>query len=317
MRVLTPLLNVARGALVGAAEIVPGVSGGTVALIVGLYESLIISAGHLVRGVVRIVIDPPRGRGTGRARGHFAQVRWSVVLPALLGMVIAVFVGAALLAPLFEAHPVVSRAVFFGMIAASVVVPLRMIGGPLKAWEWLALLAAAALTFLLTGLPAGRVDDPPFWLVAVAAAFAICALVLPGVSGSFLLLTIGMYQPTIRAVADRDFGYIALFALGAILGLSMFVGLLERLLQNHRRITLVVMAGLMVGSLRALWPWQDESGGHGAPEGDWPWLLLLAAGGALIVLVLIAVERRLPQPEQAGPKGEEISSAVSSTPASG
>jgi putative membrane protein len=156
----------------------------------------------------------------------------------------------------------------------------------------LAVLGAAA-SFLFTGLPVLAGGSDSLWWVAPAAAVAVCALVLPGVSGSFLLVTLGMYEPTLAAVNDRDFGYLGVFVLGAIVGLAAFVGVLQWLLEHRRVLTLVVMTGLMAGSLRALWPWQGEERELLAmPEGGlgvWGW----SVAAALVVVVVIALERFL------------------------
>lgn len=294
--------DVFRGALIGFAEIIPGVSGGTIALIVGVYDSLIDGAGHLARGVARAVADGVRGRGFSRAAAHFRSVRWSVVLPIGLGMIAAIFVGAALLAPLIEEFPAATRAVFAGLIAASLIVPIRMVGGRWTGREVVIALLAAGLTFVLTGLPRAANVEPGLLVVAISAAFAICALVLPGVSGSYLLLTLGMYEPTLGAVNDRDFLYLGAFVLGAMVGLGLFVSVLQWLLKNRRRITLVIMTGLMLGSLRALWPWQTETGGLLPPGDDLGFMLLLVIVGASLVLGIMAIEatllkRRMLSPE--------------------
>ena len=280
-------LHVLRGALIGAAEVVPGVSGGTVALVVGLYATLIDSASHLLTAL-RLLLT----RRRDEAREAHAQVHWSVLLPVGAGMVTALVVGARVLEPVLEDHPVGARAVFAGLILASLVVPIGMVGrwGPRE----LALAAVAAVAaVVLTGLPPGTVTEPSPPLVAAAAAVAVCALVLPGVSGSFLLLTVGLYAPTLAAVNDRDLGYLGAFALGALVGLGAFVKLLQFLLTHHARVTLAVMTGLMAGSLRALWPWQDDDRGLLAPGPDaWAVLLLVLAGAAVVVVLLLA-ERRI------------------------
>ncbi|RZT62441.1 putative membrane protein [Microcella alkaliphila] len=287
------ILDAARGSLIGFAEIVPGVSGGTIALIVGVYDTLIDSAGHLARGVARLVADGVRGRGTAEARAHFRSVHWGAIVPIGIGMLAAIVVGAALIAPLLEQYPAETRAVFAGLIIASLIVPIGMVGGRWKPHEYLVFAAAAALTFVLTGLPRAADQDPTFIVIVVAAAVAVCALVLPGVSGSYLLLTVGMYAPTLAAVNDRNFGYLGTFILGAILGLGVFVSGLQWLLAKRRRITLVVMTGLMAGSLRALWPWQTDDGGLEPVGSDGPLMLGLAVAGAAVILALIALERML------------------------
>ena len=282
-RPLDLVADATRGALIGAAEVVPGVSGGTVALVVGVYERLIGSASHLLSGARLLVSDVPRGRGTAAAGAELRRVEWGTVIPVLIAMVLAVLTLARVIEPLLEDHPERARALFLGLVLASVVVPARMVGGWGRREVLLAVVAAVAAV-LLTGLPPGTNDDPSPLLVFCSAALAICALVLPGVSGSFLLLSIGVYEPTISALNDRDLGYVAVFCAGAFTGLALFVKVLQWLLSERRRATLAVMTGLMVGSLRALWPWQDEDRGLLAASGD----LAPVAGFALLGLALVA-----------------------------
>ncbi len=121
---------------------------------------------------------------------------------------------------------------------------------------------------------------------------------LPGVSGSFLLLTVGMYDPTIAAVNDRNFAYLIVFALGAVLGLAIFVSLLKWLLENRARVTLVIITGLMLGSLRALWPWQGPERELLAPTDQIGIALLLFIAGAAFVAVLLILERKFGETEE-------------------
>lgn len=295
MPVARMLLDAGRGALIGTVEIIPGVSGGTVALIVGVYETLIDSAGHLARGVARAASDGVRGRGLTRAREEFAAVRWSVVLPVGFGMIAAILAASAILAPIIETEPVASRALFAGLILASLVVPIRMVGGRWRMREYAIAAVGAVAGFLLTSLPQVDPLEPPLPVVALAAAFAVCALVVPGVSGSFILLAVGMYAPTLAAVNERDLVYLGVFILGAMIGLGLFVSVLQWLLVHRRRVMLAMMTGLMLGSLRALWPWQE--GGTVQPPGPdaLPVLLLVLLGAAAVGGVLLiesAVLRR-------------------------
>lgn len=296
------MFHAVRGALIGIVEVVPGVSGGTVALIIGIYEDLIDSAGHLARGMVRAVLDLPRGRGGRAAVEHLRQVKWPVVLPAGVGMLIAVVVAAGVLGPLLAEHPVQTRALFTGLIAASIVVPVRMVGRRWLPREVVLAVVAAAAAFVLTGLPRLDPVDPPLVVVAVAAAVAVSALVLPGLSGSFLLLVMGLYAPTLAAVNDRDLVYLGVFALGAALGLGAFVSVLQWLLSERRGLTLAVMAGLMTGSLRALWPWQTEDGTAVAPDTDLTVPITLFVVGLVVVIVMLLAEaavvgRRTTEPD--------------------
>ncbi|NYH78959.1 putative membrane protein [Actinopolyspora biskrensis] len=284
------LANLVRGGLIGTAEVVPGVSGGTIALVTGIYEALIGSAGHLLSGLRIAVADVPRGAGLSRASAELRRVRWDVVLPALIGLVCAALLAAKLLEPVLHDHPVSSNAVFFGLVLASLWVPISMVGRPWRLGDVLTAVVVAVLAFALTSLPPTSLAPHPVF-VALAAAVAVCALVLPGVSGSFFLLSFGLYETTISALNDRDLGYIATFALGAVIGLGLFVKLLQWLLEHRRRITLVVMTGVMAGCLRALWPWQTEGRALLAPSGDVGVVVLFFLLGVALVTAMLLVER--------------------------
>jgi len=281
--------NMIRGGLIGIAEAIPGISGGTIALVTGLYDNLIDAAGYLISAIKSLVI----GR-RAEAKENLRKVNWGVVVPALIGMAVFLLIAARLLAPLLEDYPQQTNALFFGMILVSVAIPIRMMRQRLRPIDFGLIVLGLVAAVILTGLPQGHVSDPPLWLVALAAAIAINALVLPGLSGSFMLLTMGMYTTTIGALNDRDLLYIGVFALGALIGLSTFVKGLQWLLHHKHQATLALMTGLMIGSLRVLWPWQnEETRALHAPSGDnIGSLALLAAVGAALVLAMIIVEVR-------------------------
>jgi putative membrane protein len=282
------LLDALRGFLIGLAEIVPGVSGGTIALIVGVYQTLIRSAANLVEAVLSALRFNPRA-----CVDSWKKVSWSVVLPVVAGMVGGIFGGAWLLQPVLEEYPLHTRAVFAGLILASLWVPIRSVGSAWTPRLVLGALAASAVTFLVVGLPELSQSSGSLWWVAPAAAVAVCALVLPGVSGSYLLVALGMYQPTLSAVNDRDFLYLGVFILGAIVGLGLFVRVLQWLLLNHGALTLSLMTGLMLGSLRALWPWQGDDRALLTPGDDVLGMVGLGAAGFLTVVALIIAQEVL------------------------
>ncbi len=315
-------LNVVRGALIGTAETVPGVSGGTVALVVRVYDSVITSAGHLLSGVVKAVTR----RGHPSAAEEFRQVHWRVVLPLLVGMLAAVVLVAGVMEGLMADHPVPMRALFFGLVLASLWVPFslaahaptsagdRPTGDATPRWrprDWGLGAVAAVLTFLVVSVPPGDVGTNPV-IVLLSAAIAVSALVLPGLSGSFILLTIGLYETTLGAVNDRDLGYLGLFALGALLGLASIVKGLQWLLEHKERVTLVVLTGLLAGSLRALWPWQDDDRGLLAPTEHLGPSLALGAAGFVVVAGFLVVDRRMRTGAGHGPHPETASSEASS-----
>jgi putative membrane protein len=285
------LLNFVRGLLIGIAEIIPGISGGTIALITGVYSRIINSAAEAFKGLALLVTFSKNN--WIQAGSRFRSMSWSMLIPMLIGMVIALFAASGVVEPLLEQYPTLTKALFAGLIAASLAVPIRLSGGKWSISEYAIALVSAVAAFAFTSIPRGADVEPGFFLIAGSAAIAVCALVLPGVSGSYLLLALGMYAPTLAAVNDRDLGYLGTFVLGAVVGLGAFVGLLQWLLQHKTRITLVVMSGLMVGSLRALWPWQSETGEILAPSTNAILELALFATGAVVVAALIFAEKKL------------------------
>ena len=285
------ILNFIRGSLIGIAELIPGISGGTIALITGVYKRIIDSAAEAVRGIV--LLFGFSKTSLTKSATHFKAISWSLLIPMLIGMATAIFVAAGIVEPLLEQYPTVTKALFAGLIAASLFVPITLSGMGWKLTHYLVLLVSASAAFAFTSIPRAADADPSFLVILISAAFAVCALVLPGISGSYLLLALGIYAPTLAAVNDRDFGYLGTFVLGAIIGLASFVSLLQWLLANKLKMTMVVMTGLMVGSLRALWPWQSETGAVLAPETGFGIELLMFGVGSMIVLALIVIERRM------------------------
>lgn len=289
--VIETLLNFVRGSLIGIAELIPGISGGTIALITGVYKRVIDSAAEAVRGIV--LLFGFSKSNLAKSTNHLKAISWSLLIPMLVGMVTAIFVGAGIVEPLLEQYSTLTKAVFAGLIAASLFVPITLSGMGWKLSHYLVLLLSASAAFAFTSIPRAADNDPSFLVIMFSAAFAVCALVLPGISGSYLMLALGMYAPTLAAVNDRDLGYLGTFILGAILGLASFVSLLQWLLANKIKITMVVMTGLMMGSLRALWPWQNETGAILMPEASFGLELLMFGVGSAIVLGLIVIERRM------------------------
>ena len=278
----------------GAADVVPGVSGGTVALVVGIYERLVGTirlcagaAGHLAR------LD------VAGARARLAAVPWGFLLPLLAGIAAAFVTLARLIERLLEDHPVEVAAVFFGLVAASVWVALGYLKRPDARLVPVAV-ASAAATFLLLGLRSGAADDPALLAVFGAGALAICAMILPGVSGSFILLMIGMYDHMLSALNDRDVVVAGVFIAGAALGLALFSSVLDWTLRRFHDIVLAALIGLMIGSLRVLWPWPagtDSAALDAPPAGDWVLPLALAlAAAAVVVAVGMLARRRAPAP---------------------
>lgn len=283
-------LNFLRGVLIGIAEVIPGVSGGTLALITGIYSRLLNNIDLLFKSLRNITHPKLMAR-------NLIALEWKFLLPVFIGMAIALITTASFMEGLLESNPIELRAVFAGLVAAGIYIPYKMSvkvnGDNWALRDYLLALIGALAAFFLTGLPQGEISNPGPIFIFFSAAIAICALVLPGISGSFLLLTIGMYSATIGALNDRDLQYLLIFALGALVGLASFVSLLKFLLSQRARPTLVILAGLMLGSLRALWPWQGEDRELLSPYSSELIALLLFLAGAIIVALLVKVEERV------------------------
>lgn len=286
------IANFIRGFLIGLAELVPGISGGTVALVVGIYERALNAGMSLIDVAKSIFQDRPAVGSKIRA------VDWWLLIPVGMAMITAVFSMSGVMHTFVTQHEQTARALFLGMVAMSILVPLQMTYKPdlkAKPWVWVFFILAAVAAFFATGFTAAPVENPPLFVVFLAAMFAVIALIMPGVSGSFLLLALGLYAPVMGSVSNREWDVIGVFVLGAGVGLIVFIRTMSWLLSNHRTITLVTMAGLMLGSLRALWPWQDSEAALLAPTSgadlaaNLGWVVL---GVAVVGFTLIA-ERRL------------------------
>lgn len=291
------------GFFMGMADLVPGVSGGTIAFICGIYDRFIDGLKTFDLALLRLVLR-------GRLREACARVPVLFFLALGTGLVTAIFTLSGLLSSLFKSHPVELWSLFFGLIAGSTVLLARM------TWPWkfshIAIFIAATVgTYLLVGLPLLQTPDgKPF--LFLAGAIAICAMILPGISGSYLLVILGQYHIVLEAVANRDFASLAVFISGIVVGILSFVRVVSWLLHQHRQITLVAITGVMAGALRTVWPWKEvistriNSKGEEVPlmqANIVPPLdqtLLLSLGLALVGAALVLLLSKLAPPEKAG-----------------
>jgi putative membrane protein len=277
-------LQIIRGFCMGAADVVPGVSGGTVALVLGIYARLIETVRDGARALGRLArLDIPGAMAALRA------VDWMFLLPLLAGIGIAILSLAHTIEHLLEEQPVRMAGVFLGLVLGSIVVTSRLVKRDRP--RYVTLTGAAVVTFLVLGLRSGPADDPALFFVFGAGAIAICAMILPGVSGSFLLLMMGMYDYILGAVNERDLAVIAVFGVGAVLGLAGFSSVLHWALHRHTDTVMAALVGLMIGSLRVLWPWPEGTGGTTVelPRDDVLVPVLLAAAGAAVVIVVAQI----------------------------
>ncbi len=247
-------MQAVRGFCMGAADIVPGVSGGTIALIFGIYSRLIDNVRQGARALGSFVKLDLR---TGFER--VKAIEWSFLIPLLAGVLIALASLSHFLEGLLEDHPEPMAGLFLGLVAASVIIAWKQVDAwTNEAYAIVGVVAVAA--FVLLGFQSGAISDPSAIQFFGAGCIAICAMILPGISGSFLLLMMGMYAPLLTAVNDREIPDVAVFGVGAILGLALFSTLLHWMLEHHGDRVLAAIIGLMIGSVRVLWPWPNGVG---------------------------------------------------------
>jgi putative membrane protein len=295
---LKAIVQVVRGFCMGAADVVPGVSGGTIALVLGIYTQLIDAVREGARALGRFAKLDLRG-GIEVLR----TVPWGFLIPLLAGIGLAILSLAHTIERLLDEEPVRMAGLFLGLVVGSIVVTLELVKRDRQ--RMLTLGAAAVVTFLVLGLRSGPAADPSLGFVFVAGAVAICAMILPGVSGSFLLLMLGMYDYVLEAVNDRDLAVLGVFLVGAVLGLALFSSALHWALHQHPDTVMAGLVGLMIGSLRVLWPWPEGTGGTtlGLPRDDVVVPIVAAVIGVVVVIgiahVASARERRA-EVDQAG-----------------
>ena len=232
----------------GASDVVPGVSGGTMALILGIYEDLINAIKSFDLKSLKLIV-------TLKVRAFIEHVSWQFLLAVGIGILTAIFTLAKALAWLLHNTPVLIWSFFLGLILASVVTVSRRI----KHWQpltWASLLGGLIGIYFLVGLVPGTTPND-LWFLFLSGAIAICAMILPGISGSFILVLMGKYQYILEAVNQRDFIVLLVVAAGACVGIAAFSRLLGWLLGKYHDLMVAFLTGLMLGSLRKIWPWKE------------------------------------------------------------
>ena len=273
----------AKGFCMGAADVVPGVSGGTMAFILGIYEELIRGIRTFDVKLVRLLLKLD-------LRGAANHVPWRFLGSLAAGILTAIFTLARLITWLLANQPVLIWSFFFGLVLASVITCT----GHVPKWRFryvLALALSAAGAFVLVGLTPQATPDA-LWFLFVSGAIAICAMILPGISGSFILVLLGRYQYVLQAVNDRNVLVLLVFSLGAATGLIVFSRLLNWLLTRHHDLTIAILVGFMLGSLRKVWPWKDGVGGNAWPA-DFGLETAAALGLLAVAIVLVLFISRL------------------------
>lgn len=244
------LMLVLKGIGMGAADVIPGVSGGTIAFITGIYEELIGSIRSFDLTALRLLLRLD-------LRGFWKHVNGNFLVSVLLGIGISIFSLAKLMKYLLENHPIFVWSFFFGLIIAS----SWLVAREVKRWSVgtvIALVVGVAAAYVITVLnPVQTLTNPSWWFIILSGAVAICAMILPGISGAFILLLMGMYSFVIGAVSTFQWSVLLLFAVGAVAGIISFSHLLSWLLEKFHGLTVALLTGFMLGSLNKIWPWKQ------------------------------------------------------------
>lgn len=232
----------------GAADVVPGVSGGTIAFITGIYEELINSIRSVDWQALKLLFSL-------RFAEFWQKINGSFLFSVVLGIGISIFSLAKLMTWLLAHHPIYIWSFFFGLIIAS----SFLVSKEIRRWNFstiLSLIAGGSIAYIITVLSPASTPDT-WWFILLAGAIAICAMILPGISGAFILLLLGKYTFILGAVSRLEIGTLLLFLIGAVIGIISFSHLLSWLLKNYHNITIALLTGFMIGSLNKVWPWKE------------------------------------------------------------
>ena len=238
-----------KGMAMGAADVVPGVSGGTIAFISGIYEELLNSISSFNFSLINVF----KNEGF---KSVWIKVNGNFLVSLFVGILISVLSLAKLIESMLENHPIVIWSFFFGLVLASII----YIGKQITKWtkgSVLCLILGAILAFYITTLnPMVSANSSP-WFLFLAGMIAICAMILPGISGAVILVLLGAYKPVLNALNTKDFVSIIIFLVGAVLGLLSFSRILKWLFSTYKNYTLATLTGFIIGSLNKIWPWKE------------------------------------------------------------
>ncbi|WP_369048901.1 DUF368 domain-containing protein [Tenacibaculum sp. UWU-22] len=243
------IVIVLKGMSMGAADVVPGVSGGTIAFISGVYEELLNSISNINLKLLKTL----KNEGFAAA---WKQLNGNFLLALLTGIFISILSLAKLIKWILENKPVLLWSFFFGLVLASILYIAKQV----TKWDTLGvflLIISAAVAYFITTLNPLVSENSSSVFLFFAGAIAICAMILPGISGAFILVLLGAYKPILTAVNNRDLGTVAVVGLGAIVGLLSFSRILKWLFAHYKNYTLVFLTGFVVGSLNKIWPWKE------------------------------------------------------------
>jgi len=236
-----------KGIAMGSADVVPGVSGGTIAFITGIYDELLKSIKSVDATAFRLLFQ-------FKLKEFWSHINGSFLITLVLGIGISILSLAKLLSFLLNTYPILVWSFFFGLIIISAI----LVAKDIQKKDWKAVAAGIIgvfIAYFITTVSPAQTPEA-WWFVLIAGAIAICAMILPGISGAFILLILGKYKYILEAVDTKDIAVLAIFALGCIIGLLSFARLISWFLKNYQSITVAILAGFMVGSFNKVWPWK-------------------------------------------------------------
>ena len=232
----------------GGADVVPGVSGGTIAFITGIYETLLKSISSVNAEALQLLIK-------GRIKDLWQHINGNFLATLFAGIFVSILTLAQLLGYLLETHPIQLWSFFFGLI----IIAAYLVAKEINTWSAGVFVAAAvgiAIAYYIT-LATPAETPTSLWFVFLSGAIAICAMILPGISGSFILLILGKYAFILEAVNERNLAVIAVFGLGCVVGILTFARIISWLLNRYHDVAVALLAGFMIGSLGKIWPWKE------------------------------------------------------------
>jgi len=237
-----------KGVAMGASDVVPGVSGGTIAFISGIYERLLQAIKSINPGNLKLLIK-------GQFRDFWQKIDGTFLCCLFAGIAVSFLSLAKLITYLIEVHPVLVWSFFFGLVLASTIFIGREVKWSVK--TVLFFIVFAVISFIITSpTNAPLSTDSAYWYIFLCGMIAICAMILPGISGSFILVLLGQYVFILQSLTELNIPVIAVFGLGAVIGIVSFANVLTWLFKNYKMLTLSALTGFMFGSLNKIWPWK-------------------------------------------------------------
>jgi len=277
-----------KGMAMGAADAVPGISGGTIALLLGIYEELISTIGNINLSLFRDLKEHGINSFWKKINGNF-------LLSLIIGIGISLITFVKITAYLFDKHPILIWSFFFGLVLATIYVLYKLI----KSWNYINLIFVVATTFIsiyISGISIIVDIDIDLIYILICGIIAASAMIIPGISGALILVILGLYPTMINAINNLEFDKIITFASGSIIGLLSFSKIIKWMLSINSSLTYSILLGFVIGSLSKVWPWKSELGQNILPssyigENYLFYSIILISIGFLLIFLLEKIQK--------------------------